>query len=169
MYVTAKPISLALVALIGLSSMLAFEGGRLWLVKGAARAQQAKQESTAWWARFGGPNGAGVAEKDKPPVQFGAASKLLWKAALPAGDSSPIVWDKHIFLTGLEDDKLVVIALRRADGKLLWKQVIPAEKIEKVHAFSSPAAPTPDRKSTRLNSSHLGISYAVFCLKKQIS
>src|SRR5437899_5109884 len=26
--------------------------------------------------------------------------------------------------------------------------------------------PTQDRKSTRLNSSHLGISYAVFCLKK---
>src|SRR5258705_7855220 len=27
---------------------------------------------------------------------------------------------------------------------------------------------TIDRKSTRLNSSHLGISYAVFCLKKKI-
>src|SRR5258705_7403474 len=27
--------------------------------------------------------------------------------------------------------------------------------------------PTGDRKSTRLNSSHLGISYAVFCLKKK--
>src|SRR5437899_5169667 len=27
--------------------------------------------------------------------------------------------------------------------------------------------PTSDRKSTRLNSSHLGISYAVFCLKKK--
>src|SRR5437899_8115381 len=26
---------------------------------------------------------------------------------------------------------------------------------------------TADRKSTRLNSSHLGISYAVFCLKKK--
>src|SRR5699024_12137930 len=26
-----------------------------------------------------------------------------------------------------------------------------------------------DRKSTRLNSSHVSISYAVFCLKKQIS
>src|SRR5437899_7445639 len=26
-----------------------------------------------------------------------------------------------------------------------------------------------DRKSTRLNSSHLGISYAVFCLKKKTS
>src|SRR5205814_9514000 len=33
---------------------------------------------------------------------------------------------------------------------------------------SSPAVPTlRDRKSTRLNSSHLGISYAVFCLKKK--
>src|SRR5436853_2615853 len=27
--------------------------------------------------------------------------------------------------------------------------------------------PLADRKSTRLNSSHLGISYAVFCLKKK--
>src|ERR1022692_5115534 len=32
-----------------------------------------------------------------------------------------------------------------------------------------PPSPTPiiDRKSTRLNSSHLVISYAVFCLKKK--
>src|SRR5437899_8377006 len=30
-----------------------------------------------------------------------------------------------------------------------------------------PRAPDRDRKSTRLNSSHLGISYAVFCLKKK--
>src|SRR5262245_64162284 len=28
-------------------------------------------------------------------------------------------------------------------------------------------ATSADRKSTRLNSSHLGISYAVFCLKKK--
>src|ERR1035441_5833954 len=32
-----------------------------------------------------------------------------------------------------------------------------------------PLAHRPDRKSTRLNSSHLGISYAVFCLKKKKS
>src|ERR1039458_2572709 len=30
-----------------------------------------------------------------------------------------------------------------------------------------PIAPQRDRKSTRLNSSHLGIPYAVFCLKKK--
>src|SRR5205814_7898144 len=29
------------------------------------------------------------------------------------------------------------------------------------------SSPIQDRKSTRLNSSHLGISYAVFCLKKK--
>src|SRR5215510_3427716 len=29
------------------------------------------------------------------------------------------------------------------------------------------ARPLPDRKSTRLNSSHVAISYAVFCLKKK--
>src|ERR1039458_780358 len=31
---------------------------------------------------------------------------------------------------------------------------------------SSPATSGADRKSTRLNSSHLGCSYSVFCLKK---
>src|SRR5262245_66087944 len=36
------------------------------------------------------------------------------------------------------------------------------------HTAASPAF-TTDRKSTRLNSSHLGISYAVFCLKKKIT
>src|SRR6266513_2881657 len=29
------------------------------------------------------------------------------------------------------------------------------------------SGPPPDRKSTRLNSSHASISYAVFCLKKK--
>src|SRR5438477_8856598 len=35
-----------------------------------------------------------------------------------------------------------------------------------VHAADDPGAET-DRKSTRLNSSHMSISYAVFCLKKK--
>src|ERR1035438_10794685 len=34
-------------------------------------------------------------------------------------------------------------------------------------SLSLPSRGVPDRKSTRLNSSHLGISYAVFCLKKK--
>src|SRR5205814_10364958 len=34
-------------------------------------------------------------------------------------------------------------------------------------SIGSTGHPKKDRKSTRLNSSHLGISYAVFCLKKK--
>src|SRR5256885_3970972 len=36
-------------------------------------------------------------------------------------------------------------------------------------ALNASYSVTPDRKSTRLNSSHLVISYAVFCLKKKTS
>src|SRR5438874_8196051 len=36
-----------------------------------------------------------------------------------------------------------------------------------VGAASEPDQPARDRKSTRLNSSHVEISYAVFCLKKK--
>src|SRR5436309_6505556 len=35
------------------------------------------------------------------------------------------------------------------------------------HSDNTPFDPTTDRKSTRLNSSHVKISYAVFCLKKK--
>src|SRR3712207_7522491 len=38
--------------------------------------------------------------------------------------------------------------------------------VMKTFQFAS-ANPNPDRKSTRLNSSHANISYAVFCLKKK--
>src|SRR6266702_5675670 len=34
-------------------------------------------------------------------------------------------------------------------------------------AIAPPCRTRPDRKSTRLNSSHVAISYAVFCLKKK--
>src|SRR5436853_674078 len=37
-----------------------------------------------------------------------------------------------------------------------------------IWAFAFQAEKQRDRKSTRLNSSHLGNSYAVFCLKKKI-
>src|SRR3712207_7212444 len=37
---------------------------------------------------------------------------------------------------------------------------------ERCAAHVERAQPLPDRKSTRLNSSHANISYAVFCLKK---
>src|SRR5207244_13100415 len=42
------------------------------------------------------------------------------------------------------------------------------ESVPRPGRSASAAHPMPDRKSTRLNSSHQIISYAVFCLKKKI-
>src|SRR5439155_3360133 len=42
-----------------------------------------------------------------------------------------------------------------------------AHALRRTTVRSSDAAAPPDRKSTRLNSSHVAISYAVFCLKKK--
>src|SRR5215469_18391437 len=45
----------------------------------------------------------------------------------------------------------------------------PAPALPQRPVLPGPAGPRdqPDRKSTRLNSSHVEISYAVFCLKKK--
>src|SRR5258708_10260390 len=42
-----------------------------------------------------------------------------------------------------------------------WPAIVPRHKEESDHEYRE------DRKSTRLNSSHQIISYAVFCLKKK--
>src|SRR3712207_8495745 len=52
-----------------------------------------------------------------------------------------------------------VAAARAADVVLL--------AIGESQGMSGEAQSRPDRKSTRLNSSHANISYAVFCLKKK--
>src|SRR5947199_7360522 len=45
--------------------------------------------------------------------------------------------------------------------------VLPEGRAAGVRRGGRGTAAVRDRKSTRLNSSHLGISYAVFCLKKK--
>src|SRR5690242_21856523 len=54
-----------------------------------------------------------------------------------------------------------------SNKKCISAQAPPNERIRPVAADSSPSTVYSDRKSTRLNSSHMSISYAVFCLKKK--
>src|SRR5947209_14080629 len=64
--------------------------------------------------------------------------------------------------TIFEPQELQVQALVQNDG-VLYAATSPDGKVYKIQPV---AAVTPkDRKSTRLNSSHANISYAVFCLK----
>src|SRR5437899_9869157 len=52
------------------------------------------------------------------------------------------------------------------DGEPLAKHPLHAGRL-RFGELADRGAHRRDRKSTRLNSSHLGISYAVFCLKKK--
>src|SRR2546427_806136 len=56
--------------------------------------------------------------------------------------------------------------LRQSERRNTTAALIPPNPKELVSTTSGAAA-RPDRKSTRLNSSHSQISYAVFCLKKK--
>src|SRR5262245_65122877 len=57
------------------------------------------------------------------------------------------------------------LAARRANLKKL-RAALLARRADFEAALDADFGHRSDRKSTRLNSSHLGISYAVFCLKK---
>src|SRR5256885_12394990 len=48
-------------------------------------------------------------------------------------------------------------------------ELLPAGRRRAAAGHAAAAGAAQDRKSTRLNSSHLVISYAVFCLKKKTS
>src|SRR5256885_13314288 len=53
-------------------------------------------------------------------------------------------------------------------GKLLQELLLQLYRSGELVAIAGCDGVLEDRKSTRLNSSHLVISYAVFCLKKKI-
>ncbi len=102
------------------------------------------------WPQFRGANCAGVSDSDKPPVQFGPGTNLLWKVELPAGLSSPSVWNDRIFITAFGNGTLETICLRRNDGQIAWRRIVPAEKIETTNPTSSPASATPGTDGRRV-------------------
>src|SRR5947199_4904616 len=60
-----------------------------------------------------------------------------------------------------------VFRQRRPFGNRKTPRTCPRSARASRAGLFSPCRQVADRKSTRLNSSHLGISYAVFCLKKK--
>src|SRR5688500_19247751 len=68
-------------------------------------------------------------------------------------------------LTQQPGDRLVVARVSRSLGRTGGQRMKDA--LQLVEHVAAGARGERDRKSTRLNSSHLVISYAVFCLKKK--
>src|SRR6266496_6762496 len=101
-------------------------------------------EKALTWPQFRGPNGSGVADGQKPPVEFGPDKNLKWKSPAPSGLSSPIVAGDKLVITAFEDGKLYTIAYNRNNGKEAWRTEAPSKQIETYHKTEgSPAASTP--------------------------
>src|SRR5207249_9597561 len=60
-----------------------------------------------------------------------------------------------------------VFELQATDGAARLGRLATAHGVIETPAFMPVGTYGTDRKSTRLNSSHVSISYAVFCLKKK--
>ncbi len=111
----------------------------------------AQDGGNVWWPQFRGPNSSGLSE-GRPPVHFGPDQNVLWKTAVGAGMSSPIIWQGRIFLTEFDGAtrQLATVCIDRRSGKTLWRRTLAPEQIEKVHAISSPAAATPATDGERV-------------------
>lgn len=94
------------------------------------------------WNQFRGPNGAGTGDGFNPPLEI-TASRAVWRTPLPEGKSSPVVWGDRLFVTGVEDGRLVTWALDAKSGRILWKRLAPEVTLERVHRANSVAASTP--------------------------
>ena len=111
----------------------------------------AAENGKVWWPQFRGPHSSGVGE-GRPPVHFGPDQKVLWKAAVGSGLSSPSVWGGRIFLTEFDraNKHLATVCIDRRSGKILWRRTVVPEEIEKIHELSSPAAATPATDGERV-------------------
>ena len=94
------------------------------------------------WPRFRGPNGSGVAETSALPRTFGPRQHVVWGVAVPPGLSSPVVSGDRVFLTAVEDEKLLTLCFNRASGDELWRRECPRPRIEKLDRRNHAASPS---------------------------
>src|SRR5205814_6069398 len=88
-------------------------------------------------------------------------------STLSLHDALPISVPRPRRTPGRPDRALLAAAVPGPERDVAWHAAGRAQRrAASRRARPGPASPI-DRKSTRLNSSHLGISYAVFCLKKK--
>jgi outer membrane protein assembly factor BamB len=88
------------------------------------------------WPAWRGPEGDGRSPEKDLPLKWSTTENVRWKVALPEpGNSSPVVWGDHVFLTQALDHgtRRAVLCLDRADGKLLWQKETTFKEKETTH------------------------------------
>jgi len=112
------------------------------------------------WPSFRGANGSGVASTATLPTAWNAKAGILWKTPIPVeGVSSPVVWEKNVFITGATPEESRVLCYDAETGALRWSSVVtvPGGKrppAPEVNESTTLAAPTPVTDGRRV--------YAVF-------
>lgn len=84
------------------------------------------------WPSWRGPDGQSVSNEKGIPLTWSDSENVKWKIPLAdQGNSSPVVWNKRIFLTQANKDGLTrsLLCFNREDGKELWN--IDVEYTEK--------------------------------------
>src|SRR5438876_94979 len=95
------------------------------------------------WTQFRGPNGSGVDSAAGYPVEFSPSKNVVWKKAVPFGQSSPVVAGGRVYLTASEGDRLLTICIDAKTGRELWKREIRRQRSHKLFRANDPASPTP--------------------------
>jgi len=95
------------------------------------------------WAQFRGPNGSGVDSAAGYPVEFSPVQNMVWKKAVPYGQSSPVVAGGRLYLTASEGDHLLTICVDAKTGRELWKRDVRRRHANKLFRANDPASPTP--------------------------
>ncbi len=96
------------------------------------------------WNRFRGPNGSGVSQAKTVPIRW-TEKDYNWKIGLPGpGHSSPVVWDKQIFVTGGNPTtaQRTLLCVDAPTGRTLWKHEEPSKTYGQ-HRDNSYATATP--------------------------
>ena len=104
----------------------------------------------AEWSRFRGPNGNGIGDTTGLPSEFGPDKNVVWKTTVPAGHSSPVLTATHIFMTGTDGQKLVVLAIDRGTGKETWRREVPRVHKERLENVNGSASPSPVTDGARV-------------------
>ena len=97
----------------------------------------------AQWTRFRGPNGSGIDAAPGYPAEFSPSRNVVWKTAVPYGQSSPVLAGGRIYLTAGEPARLLTICFDARTGRELWRRAIRREAPQKIFRANDPASPTP--------------------------
>ena len=99
-------------------------------------------DASGQWSQFRGPNGSGVDSAAGYPVAFSPTNNVVWKVAMPHGQSSPVVAGGHVYLTASEGARRLTICLDAATGRELWRREMTPVRRQDVFHVNDPASPT---------------------------